>query len=276
MGDMHRVAVLGYPIEHSLSPIVHNAGYAALGLKNWHYDRYECTAEQLPGLVHSLSDSYQGFSVTMPAKFAALSFANTVSNRAQEIGSANTLVATENLGWYADNTDCEGIIGSLEQLGITRFSPGDRAVVIGGGGTARPTLWALAQLGINDVAVINRSDKTAELLPLVERSATKFNMHSYDEDLGKICSGSSVIISTVPSAVVARYAPQIVHAPLIDVIYDPAPTPLQELAYERAIPAVGGHVMLAYQAYSQFELFTGQQAPREVMFQALEQALGLR
>lgn len=112
-------AVLGSPIEHSLSPVLHSAGYAAAGLDGWHYERIECTAEQLPEIVGNADASYRGFSVTMPGKFAALEFADEVTERARAIGSANTLVRETRDGssiWRADNTDCEGISGALNEL----------------------------------------------------------------------------------------------------------------------------------------------------------------
>ena len=88
----HRAAVLGSPIAHSLSPVLHSAGYEAAGLDGWEYERIECTAEQLPDIVGNADESYRGFSVTMPGKFAALEFADEVTDRARAIGSANTLV----------------------------------------------------------------------------------------------------------------------------------------------------------------------------------------
>lgn len=111
----HRAAVLGQPIGHSRSPVLHNAGYAALGLDHWAYDRFDCDADALPGLVGGADLSYRGFSVTMPAKFAALAFADESTERARRIGSANTLVRTDT-GWRADNTDVDGIRGALAEL----------------------------------------------------------------------------------------------------------------------------------------------------------------
>ena len=89
-----RAAVLGSPIKHSLSPVLHNAGYAAAGLAGWEYGRIECAESELARIVGEASAQYRGFSVTMPAKFAALRFADEVSERARFIGSANTLVRT--------------------------------------------------------------------------------------------------------------------------------------------------------------------------------------
>ena len=111
-----KAAVLGSPVEHSLSPILHGAGYEAAELEGWSYERIECDADQLPGIVGGAGEEYRGFSVTMPGKFAALQFADDVSERAQAIGSANTLVRLDGGRWRADNTDCEGIDGALDQL----------------------------------------------------------------------------------------------------------------------------------------------------------------
>lgn len=113
----HRAAVLGDPIEHSLSPLLHNAGYEAAGLTNWHYGRHQCPEGQLAELVRSLPADYRGFSVTMPGKIEALNFATTVTPRARIVGSANTLVrltpGDPASAWRADNTDVDGLVGAL-------------------------------------------------------------------------------------------------------------------------------------------------------------------
>lgn len=270
----HRAAVLGSPIEHSLSPILHNAGYEAAGLKGWQYVAIECDAELLPKVVGEADESYAGFSVTMPAKFAALEFADFVSERASLIGAANTLVRTES-GWTADNTDCEGVLGALAELFPHGLPEGFSAVVIGGGGTARPALWALGELQAGDITVFNRSDKYEELVGLASRNGAAFVMHNYDdhEVIESVCRRADVIISTVPSAVIAGFEKCFAHAPVFDVIYDPWPTPLTLIARENGFSSVGGHVMLACQAYSQFEQFTGIPAPRTAMREALESSL---
>ena len=137
----HRAAVLGSPIGHSRSPLLHNTGYRAAGLEHWSYGRFECIAEQLPELIGALDNSYRGFSVTMPAKFAALDFATERTDRAERIGSANTLVRIGegvHAGWRADNTDVDGVFGALAELDVSASLMGAHATVIGGGGTARP------------------------------------------------------------------------------------------------------------------------------------------
>lgn len=259
-----RAAVLGSPIAHSLSPVLHTAGYAAAGLGEWDYTRIECTAAELPRVVGEAGTEFRGFSVTMPCKFAALEFADEVTARARAIGSANTLVRTGD-GWRADNTDCEGLQAALAEL--TLGEPVRRAVVVGAGGTARPALWALRELGAEQVTVVNRSDRSAELAPLTEGMDVRFV--DYTADLAALTTEADAVISTVPSAALGEYVNALAHAPVLDVIYDPWPTPLAVRAASHGYRTVGGLVMLAGQSYSQFEQFTGVEAPRAEMRAAL-------
>ena len=151
---MFRAAVIGSPISHSRSPVLHNAGYQALGLEG-HYGAIDCTAEQLPAVVGGADPAFVGFSVTMPCKFAALSYADTATKRATAIGSANTLVRCDGM-WCADNTDVDGVGGALDTLGVP--TP-HRVVMVGAGGTARAVVWALGFRGCQEVVILNRSNR---------------------------------------------------------------------------------------------------------------------
>lgn len=264
----HRAAVLGSPIEHSRSPLMHNSGYRALGLEDWEYSRIEVDAESLAATVSAADPSFVGFSVTMPGKFAALAFADEASERARLIGSANTLVR-RGAGWYADNTDVDGIAGALTELLRGDLSSVSSAVLIGSGGTARPALWALAEAGITEVTVLNRSDRSAELGDLVAHLGIHATYVDFTADLLTLSHASDLIVSTVPSVAVAGHEAALGHAPVLDVIYDPWPTPLTVRAASNGYPTVGGHVMLAHQAYPQFEMFTGHEAPYPQMWDAL-------
>lgn len=268
---MFKAAVLGLPVEHSLSPVLHNAGYAAAGLDDWEYERIECSAEDLSRIVGEAGAEYRGFSVTMPGKFAALEFADEVTDRAQLIGAANTLVRVGS-EWRADNTDCEGILYALGEL-IDEPAAMRHVVIIGAGGTARPAVWALGSLGVERITMINRSDRRAEYEELFARTGATVDFVSFDADLEAITMSADAIISTVPSAGIEEHVPAFGHAPVFDVIYDPWPTPLVVRAAANGYRTIGGHVMLAGQAYSQFEQFTGVDAPREAMRQALEEHL---
>lgn len=274
---MPGAAVLGQPIAHSLSPVLHTAGFRALGLDAWWYERRECDAQQLPAVVAGASEDTVGFSVTMPGKFAALAVADTASARATLVGSANTLVRRDT-GWYADNTDTEGVVGALEVIGAGAPPAGAHAVIIGGGGTARPALWALAQLGYRRITMVNRTNKAAEFENLAGALGVQITWTDYSflqRPLADRDPAIAVAISTVPAPAVAPYATAVATVPLVDVIYNPWPTSLVAAAQAAGVPAVGGHVMLAAQAFTQFQLFTGQQPPRAAMWQALTQALGV-
>lgn len=247
--------MLGSPIAHSRSPQLHLAAYRALGLDGWSYDRIECAADELSGLVSSLGPEWVGVSVTMPGKFAALRFADERTLRAELVGSANTLVRTP-AGWRADNTDIDGVTGALGEAS-------GRAAVLGSGGTAPAAVVGLAELGVQDISIVARNrDKARPLLDLGRRMGVETRWIA----LGAPLVDVDVVVSTLPSDVAAPHIETLTATPvLLDAIYDPWPTPLAA-----AVEAAGGRVisgleMLVNQAYAQVEQFTGLPAPREVM-----------
>lgn len=256
-----RAAVLGSPIQHSRSPQLHLAAYRALGLLDWTYERIECTADALPSLVGGFGPEWVGVSVTMPGKFAALSFADEQTPRAALLGSANTLVRTAS-GWLADNTDVDGVTGALG-----RTSEPQSAAVLGSGGTAPAAVAGLAELGVRHLSIVARNrEKAATLVDL----GSRLGVETRWVELGTVLTGVDVVVNTIPAAVSAQFAETIVGAQvLLDAIYDPWPTPLAA-----AVSAAGGHVisglqMLLNQAFAQVELFTNRPAPKEAMIAAL-------
>jgi shikimate dehydrogenase len=256
--------VLGSPIAHSRSPQLHLAAYRALGLDGWTYDRIECTASELPGLVAGFGPEWVGVSVTMPGKFAALWFADERTARAELVGSANTLVRTQ-AGWRADNTDIDGVKGALGSVS-------GHAIVVGSGGTAPAVVVGLAELGVQRITVVARNQEKAE--PLVELAVNAGVEGGWCDidgaEFDRAVADVDLVVNTVPAEAVAQYAPTLAPTPvLLDAIYDPWPTPLAA-----AVEAAGGHVisglqMLLNQAYSQVEQFTGMPAPKEAMREAL-------
>ncbi|MEO9328573.1 shikimate dehydrogenase [Gordonia aurantiaca] len=274
-GDRRRAAVLGSPIAHSKSPAVHMAAYRALGLDDWTYDRIECTAEQLPAVVSGADPAFVGFSVTMPNKLAALEFATERTERAELVGSANTLVRSPN-GWHADCTDIDGMSGALSELGVDAEIAGGaapEAVVVGAGGTARPTVMALAGIGVQKIAVVARDEgRAANVLDLCDRLDVEREFVPFEPtpDLERRSREAAVVVSTVPAPAAAVVAPALAHGGrVIDVIYDPWPTPLAQAVSDAGGEVVGGLVMLLHQAFRQVELFTGLPAPREAMRKVL-------
>ncbi|MCA1007682.1 shikimate dehydrogenase [Rhodococcus hoagii] len=266
-----KAAVLGSPIAHSKSPNLHLAAYRALGLVDWTYERIECTGEELPGLVSGLGPEWVGLSVTMPGKVAALEFATERTDRAVTIGSANTLVRIDG-GWRADCTDVDGVRGALVEGGVGDLTDAS-AVVVGAGGTARPALVALADLGIGSVTVVARdAGRARETLDCAEAVGLTVRHLTFDDDrLGDVCAGSAALVSTVPAGGAAPYAASIGRAPFVlDAIYNPWPTPLAEAVERAGGTVIGGLAMLLNQAYGQVEQFTGMPAPRAAMAAALD------
>jgi shikimate dehydrogenase len=258
-GSPRKAAVLGSPIAHSRSPQLHLAAYRALGLDGWTYDRIECTADELPGLVAGFGPEWVGVSVTMPGKFAALRFADERTARAELVGSANTLVRSQS-GWRADNTDIDGVKGALGPVA-------GRAAVLGSGGTAPAVVVGLAELGVQDISVVARNlEKAARLVAIGARLGVEIRWI----ELGTTLVDVDVVVSTVPADVAAQHADTVAATPLLlDVIYDPWPTPLATAVEAAGGKVVSGLQMLLHQAFAQVEQFTGRPAPTEAMRTAL-------
>jgi shikimate dehydrogenase len=264
MSQGRKAAVLGSPIAHSKSPQLHLAAYRALGLRDWTYERIECTAAQLPSVVSGLGVEWVGVSVTMPGKFAALRFADERTERAQLVGSANTLLHTEH-GWRADNTDVDGITGALSSV------RGD-LVVVGAGGTARAAVVAAAGLGAGRVTVVARDPAKAEpLLELAAAVGVDGLWRAFaDPDLAAAVAAAGAVVSTIPADAAAGHLAALREAPvLLDAIYDPWPTPLAVAVSEAGGRVIDGLQMLLHQAFAQVERFTGRPAPKEAMAAAL-------
>ncbi|HEX6346965.1 shikimate dehydrogenase [Umezawaea sp.] len=268
-----RAAVIGSPVSHSLSPVLHAAAYAALGL-DWTYSRIECDEAGVPALVAGLDDSWTGLSVTMPGKRAALAVATSVTERAAVVGAANTLVRVPD-GWRADCTDVDGVIGALRHAG--GFSGGTRGLLLGAGGTATAALAAFAALGLSEVDLVVRDPaRTVEAVACASRLGLGLSLVAWSAaDFAALASSADVLVSTVPPSATGPVAASLAKAPcLLDVIYHPWPTPLGVAVLEQGRTMATGLDMLLHQAFGQVEQFTGLAAPREAMREALSTATG--
>ncbi|WP_442930912.1 shikimate dehydrogenase [Micromonospora sp. NBC_00389] len=266
-----RAAVLGKPIAHSLSPVIHTAGYAAAGLTGWSYTRIECAAAELPALVAGLGPEWAGLSVTMPGKEAALEVAAEASAVAVAVGAANTLVRRPDGSWYADNTDVGGMVEVLTGAGVR---PGAAVTVLGAGGTARAALAAAAGLGARAVTVVARRAAAVDELRAVA-CAVDVPMRGAAWADAAHHTGADVVISTVPKGVADPLAGTVAWRPeavLFDALYDPWPTPLAASAQAAGCRLVSGLDLLLAQAVGQFEQFTGVAAPRAEMAAVLAAA----
>jgi shikimate dehydrogenase len=252
-------------VGHSLSPLLHRAAYAALGLADWTYDALDLGADQLPELIAGLGKEWRGFSVTMPCKQAAVAAADVVEPLPRLLNAANTLLHTDE-GWRAENTDVTGVGMALQLAGVDRVSC---AAIIGAGGTAAAAAVALASLGAQHVEIVVREPARATgLLRVLEvlgvdRSVTRLPEADLD---------CPVVVSTVP--IDAQHGlPDLgwrAGQTVLDVLYAPWPTPVAEQVTAAGGTVVSGLEVLFWQATVQVELMTGQPAPIAAMRAALD------
>lgn len=269
--------MVGSPVAHSLSPVLHTAAYAALGLADWRYDRLELDGDGLTATVPTLGPEWVGLSVTMPGKQAALAVADTASERAVAVGAANTLLRRAG-GWYADCTDIDGVVGALRAAGDAPKA-GSVGAVLGAGGTAAAALAGLAELGVTSViCVVREPARAAGLVDCAARLGVELTVRRWsDEVLSGLVDEVSVLVSTVPPVAVASSAVRLATmSAVLDVTYHPWPTPIAVARTAVGLPLATGLDMLLHQAFGQVELFTGLSAPREPMRDALAATSGVQ
>lgn len=271
-----KCAVLGDPIDHSLSPVLHQAAYAELEMSDW---TYTSTRVQAGGLAKYVADlggdwppsRWRGLSVTMPLKREAYELARSTSPRAQLVGAVNTLVRSSH-GWVGDNTDLPGAVAAIRERAGEGFSCTSGAI-LGAGATAASTGLALAELGASRITLLARNPGSAgETIEMISRHRSKPVVSVLPLD--SAADGVDVVVSTVPAKaqtpeLIDRWASTPV---VFDVVYDPWPSPL--LSVTPGV-AVSGLDLLVHQAVLQFELFTGRTAPLAAMRAAGEKALGI-
>ncbi|WP_029287142.1 shikimate dehydrogenase [Cellulomonas sp. HZM] len=272
----HRAAVLGHPVAHSLSPTLHRAAYAALGLDDWSYQAVDVTEEQLASFVEGCDESWAGLSLTMPLKQTVIPLLDHVEPLAQVVGAVNTVVFTA-AGLVGANTDVHGLVAALrEGLGERRPSS---AVVLGAGATAASTLAALAELGVASPLVLVRSrGRAGGLLRAAHRMGVTPELRGLAE-AAHLLPRADVVVSTLPPHAADGLAVELAGstaAVLLDVAYDPRPTALHAAWTALGGTAVGGERMLLHQASEQVRLMTGHPGPLDAMDAALGVRLGTR
>jgi shikimate dehydrogenase len=271
-----KAAVLGFPVAHSLSPVLHGAAYRALGLDDWSYQAIECDEAKLAGLISSLGPEWAGLSLTMPLKRTVLPLLDQVEPLAVATGGANTVVFRPD-GRYGYNTDVQGIVDALTEAGAP--APGS-VTILGAGATACSALAALPGLGASGADIVAREpSRAAGVLTAAERLHLPVRLRSF-ADLADI-PVPDLLISTVPAGAADAYAHRIgatgrVPAAVLDVVYSPWPTPLAKAASAMGATVASGFAMLLHQAAAQVELMTGKPAPLEAMRAAGDAELARR
>jgi shikimate dehydrogenase len=273
-----KAAVLGKPIAHSLSPALHRAAYTELGFDDWTYDLVECDEAGLPAYVESRGQEWAGLSLTMPLKAAVLPLLDHIDHMAAATGGANTVVFRPE-GRYGYNTDVQGIVDALTEVGVTVPGP---VAIIGAGATACSALAAVGELGAPGAEVFLRDPARAGALQATaDRLALKIRLRPLADLKGGDAVPPSLLISTVPAGAADFYAERTVVSPtppmaVMDVVYHPWPTPLAVAAAAAGAIVASGFAMLLHQAAAQVELMTGKPAPLEAMRAAGEAELARR
>ncbi|MER6210648.1 MULTISPECIES: shikimate dehydrogenase [unclassified Streptomyces] len=273
--DARRAAVLGSPIAHSLSPVLHRAAYGELGLDGWSYDRFDVDEAALPGFFADLGPEWAGLSLTMPLKRAVIPLLDEISETASSVDAVNTVVFTEDGRRVGDNTDIPGMVAALREHGIEQV---DSAAILGAGATASSALAALARVCTGEVvAYVRSAARAAEMREWGER----LDVDVRTADWADAAEGlrAPLVVATTPAGTTDTLSAAVPERPttLFDVLYDPWPTDLAARwsAYGGAV--VSGLDLLVHQAVLQVEQMTGcPSAPVDVMRRAGEKALADR
>ncbi len=277
---MKRLAVIGYPIHHSISPAMHQAALDLYGIPVV-YERREVVPDKLPAFIDSLRDGeWMGINVTVPHKEAVIPLLDGLSPDAEAIGAVNTVVASDGrLVGY--NTDADGFLRALRERG--EFDPAGRDVaLLGAGGAARAVLWALCRAGARKVTIFNRHVERAERLRMAaavwgistQLDVARIDQFSVSAKLsrgGLLVNATSVGLAPTETPVAAESIPEGIL--VVDLIYNPRPTRLLREAGERGARTLDGLPMLVHQGAAAFERWMGRAAPVDVMFAAAERAL---
>ena len=305
----HRAAVIGRPVSHSLSPVLHRAAYAGLGLEDWSYERRETDSESLPGLLAELAAPVQagpawaGLSVTMPLKQVLLAHLDVIDPLAEAVGAVNTVVAQRSGAGDAlltgFNTDVAGIVGALREAARTQ-TPGssdahlriEQAVVLGSGATACSALAALGELRAGRITVVARRHAgPGRALSAAHRMGLDIEPFTWkpadltsNTEVAQRLAAADVVISTLPAHAADPLAGPLrqaldraegirAGAVMLDVVYAPWPTAVAGAWAHAGGALAPGWLMLLHQAVPQVQLMTGRQPDIECMRAALRSAL---
>lgn len=246
VGD--RLAVLGSPIAHSKSPDLHRAAYRVLGLP-WTYERHEVREGGLAAFLAGLDSHWRGLSITMPLKPEAMRLSAEVADTAAETGAVNTLLLRASTGPIGLNTDVYGVLQALRERDIDSI---DHLLVLGAGATARSVVSAARRLGATNVTAAARRPEAAESLAAYARG---LGMQASTADVAeRLVGGADLVVNTIPGGAAGAIAfdPALTRRPLLEVAYDPWPSPLVD---RWAGLVVSGLDMLLHQALAQVRAF---------------------
>ena len=275
---LRHAAVLGHPVVHSLSPALHRAAYRQLGL-DWDYQAVDVEPAGLSGFLDSLDSSWVGLSLTMPLKEKVLPLLTSVDAEAELLASVNTVLLgpgpTGVPSRHGANTDVTGLVALLVGASVP---VGTEVTVLGGGATARSTLGALARRGAGPVTVcVRRAASGDALVRLGLTLGLDVRWRAFDDAAAPL--GAPLVVATVPAGASDSLVSRVPHSAagvLVDVLYQPWPTPLAAAWAAAGGVVVGGLELLVHQAAEQVRLMTGRDVPVGLLRQAGAEALAAR
>lgn len=278
----HRVGLIGWPVEHSLSPTMQNAAFAALSM-DWEYVLLPVPPEEVERVVRGLAArSFRGANVTVPYKEAVIPYLPSLTEAARAIGAVNTLIVREDGRLVGENTDWTGFLAALRESG---FDPeGRRALLLGAGGAARAVAYALVRSGVRVIVLNRRPERAEELVRTLGSGVPKGSMQAGLLEPGTLLREARHADLLVNATSVGMWPrpdespwpdglPIPSHLTVLDLVYRPLETKLLRQAREAGARTVNGLGMLIHQGARAFEIWTGRPAPVEVMRAACWKAL---
>lgn len=265
--------MLGSPVEHSLSPALHTAAYAELGLTDWRYGRHRVEPAGLAGFVDGLDETWRGLSLTMPLKESVLEL-GPADRYAELVGAGNTLLLPERT---VHNTDVPGLVQALRHAGVTAA---DTVTILGTGATSRSALASVAELGADRVLLVARTPAKAEpLRRLASELGIDLRVLDWVEAVERPTElpGCDLTVSGVVAGAADALAAPLAErsAAVFDVIYNPWPTELARAAAGAGRTVCHGLDLLVHQAVEQVRLMTGLAVDPDVLMSAGRSELGL-
>jgi shikimate dehydrogenase len=281
---MQQVGLIGWPVEHSVSPAMHNAAFQALGLR-WRYTLLPTPPGTLEATLAMVRlQRYCGANLTIPHKRAVMAYLDGISEQAHAMGAVNTLTLREGR-LHGYNTDAEGFVGALRQAG---FEPGEgrHAVVVGAGGAARAVVYGLLRAGMGKVLVLNRGltrcqALVSELRQLGAGAGRLEALSLAAETLIESAQAAHLLVNATPLGMAPDTRGSIwpagvsipAHLAVFDLVYNPVQTKLLRQAQDAGAQTIGGLEMLVQQGARAFELWTQQPPPVDAMRRAAQAAL---
>jgi shikimate dehydrogenase len=279
---MNQLVVVGYPLDHSVSPVMHNAALSAMGLgQEFRYGLYPLSTDKLGTLVEAMhTHEIAGANITIPYKTQILKYIDGVTDLGNHVGSVNTLFDDGN-SIVGTNTDVIGLTDTLHEHSLNLC--GSKAIILGAGGAARAVAFALAGVGVREMQILNRTrDRADVLVQSIRRYCDSEICTDMLVGFKKPIRDVDIVVNCTPvgmrghSLYQSPLSKTLLHQDLtvMDLVYNPLHTRLLRDAEAMGCKTVNGGDILVHQGAESLQIWTGRRAPIEAMRAAVHRALG--